>query len=180
MRKVTLKELEQMAVEAKESLVLKANSVGRGTKVYLHWSAGKYGSFFEDYHINIDHDGSVYVSADFLSQTLAHTWHRNTGAVGVTMACCYGATTNGWGDYPPTSEQIEAMAQVVAVLSRGLDLPITASNFMTHAEAADLDEYGPNTTCERWDLWLLPGVEKGEGGNLIRGKAQWYLENGIY
>ena len=180
MRQVTLKELEQMAVEAREAITLKAQSVGRTPKVYIHWSAGKYSSFFEDYHVNIDHDGCVYVSVDNLAQMLSHTWRRNTGAIGVSMACCYGATTENWGDYPPTGEQVEALAQVIAVLGRALGLNITADNFMTHAEAADLDDYGPNTTCERWDLWLLPGVEKGEGGNLVRGKAQWYLENGVY
>lgn len=43
------------------------------------------------------------------------------------------------------------------------------------AEAAELDDYGPNTSCERWDLWVLPDTEEwGSGGDYIRGKALFY------
>ena len=109
------------------------------------------------------------------------------------MACCYNANTNDLGPEPPTSDQIEAMARVVAVLAEALDLTIDLARVMTHAEAADnLDglnlgydangypqgKYGPAHSCERWDLWLLPGVPRGEGGNIIRGKANWYRNGG--
>jgi hypothetical protein len=168
-----------MALQAKNSLWEQAQNVGRDVKIYLHWSAGHYGSFFPDYHINIDHDGSIYVSTNNLSEVKSHTWKRNTGAIGISLACCYQATSNNLGPEPPTMAQSEAMAQVVAVLCKALDLTIDIKRVMTHAEAADLDDYGPETTCERWDLWFLPGVDKGEGGNLIRGKAVWYRQNGV-
>jgi hypothetical protein len=50
---------------------------------------------------------------------------------------------------------------------------------MTHCEAAEKDDYGPSTTCERWDLWYIPDEygSNGElvpGGDLIRGKAAYY------
>lgn len=166
MKKVNLSNILTLAKEAN----------GYINKVYLHWSAGHYGSFFEDYHINIDHDGTVYVSTNDFTVKKAHTWRRNTGAIGIALACAYNANTNNLGPEPPTPLQIEALAQVLAILSHGLDLPITIDNVMTHAEAADLDDYGPATTCERWDLWFIPGVAKGEGGNEIRGKANWYLQ----
>jgi hypothetical protein len=73
--------------------------------------------------------------------------------------------------------QIEAISQVVPVLCKVLDLTLDRERVMTHAEAADLDDYGPDTTCERWDLWFLPGTERGEDGNLIRSKAIWYQQN---
>lgn len=45
------------------------------------------------------------------------------------------------------------------------------------AEAAELDGYGPNTTCERWDLWTLPGsTDWGSGGDYVRGKALYYKQ----
>ncbi len=179
MQKVTLAQLKQLALRAKNDLWQQARANGRDVKVYLHWSAGHYGSFFSDYHINIDKDGSVYVSTNDLAAVLAHTWRRNSGAIGVSLAACYGATTQNWGSEPPTVAQIEAMAQVVCVLANALDLTIDYDRVMTHAEAANEDGYGPQQTWERWDLWMLPGVSLGEGGHIIRGKANWYRQNGV-
>ena len=46
---------------------------------------------------------------------------------------------------------------------------------MTHAEAADLDGYGPDTTCERWDLAVLKNDDEWmSGGDTLRGKAIFY------
>lgn len=194
MRKVTLAELNQLALQAKNNLWNQAQSVGRDVKLYLHWSAGHYGQFFSDYHINIDQDGSIYVSTDDLATVKSHTYKRNTGAIGIALACCYNATTNDLGSEPPTSLQIEAMAQVIAILSKTLDLTIDIYRVMTHAEAANnLDglnpnyeyngyhdgKYGPGYSCERWDLWLLKtGDVPDSGGNTIRGKANWYQQQG--
>jgi len=172
MRKVTLEELKQLALDSKDSLWEQANGVGRDVKLYLHWSAGHYGQFFEDYHINIDADGSLFISTDDLSEIKFHTWRRNTGAIGIALACCAFATTNDLGDEPPTDLQIEAMANVVRVLCKTLDLTIDNQRVLTHAEAADLDDYGYNTTCERWDLLFLHnGDAIGSGGDIIRAKA---------
>lgn len=194
MRKVTLAEISQLALQAKNNLWDQAKNVDRDVKLYLHWSAGHYGQLFDDYHINIDQDGSVYVSNDNLALIKSHTYKRNTGAIGIALTCCYNATTNNLGPEPPTSAQIESMAQVVAVLSKALDLTIDIYRVMTHAEAANnLDginpgyesngypdgKYGPGYNCERWDLWLLKtGDVPGSGGNVIRGKAIWYKEQG--
>jgi hypothetical protein len=177
MNKVTLDGLRKLAEDSKDSLVQCASSLGREVTLYLHWSAGHYGQFFDDYHINIDSDGSVYVSTDDLSTILAHTWHRNTGAIGIALACCAGATSNGLGNEAPTDAQIEAMAQVIAVLSSVFDVPIDENHVMTHAEAANLDGYGPDSTWERWDLWFLQdGDEPGSGGGILRGKGNFYRE----
>ncbi len=174
MRKITLEELKIIAGNASRSI----------DHIYLHWSAGRYGSFFDDYHINIDSDGTLYISTEDLGETLAHTWRRNTGAVGIALACCYNAyAQNGYdtdfGEYPPTLKQIETMAKVVAILCTEVNLPITSEAVMTHCEAAEIDNYGPSTTCERWDLWFLPDSD-GQmklGGDIIRGKANWYKYN---
>lgn len=193
MRKIDLDELRQMAKDSYDSLYSAANSVGRGIKIYLHWSAGHYGQFFEDYHINIDSDGSIYASTDDLSERLAHTYHRNTGAVGVSMACCAGATSNDLGDESPTTAQIDAMAKVVMVLCDEFGMEINKDNVMTHGEAADnidgiyaSEPYGPQADCERWDLQFLGTKESpayttdyddpSTGGNVIRGKAIWWSQ----
>lgn len=153
--------------------------------VYLHWTAGHYGQAYDDYHICIDEDGSVYIMEDF-RETLAHTYMRNRYAVGVSMLCCVEAEArsgyNAWLGYePPTTAQIESLAQVVAVLAEEFNLPLDTSDYvMTHCEAADLDGYGPHGGgCERWDLWYLPDAygadgELVPGGDLIRGKAAYY------
>jgi len=60
-------------------------------RIYLHWTAGRYDQFFNDYHICIDGDGGVHKMADFETK-LAHTWKRNTDAVGIALCCCYGAS----------------------------------------------------------------------------------------
>lgn len=192
MKRVTLKDIQTMANAAFPELWKEAKQMGRDVKIYLHWTAGRYGQRYDDYHINIDRDGSIWASTDDFSETLAHTWHRNTASIGITLCCGYGATTEDLGDCPPTVAQIDSMAQVIAVLAPALWLTIDSKRVLTHAEAADNidgllpegDEYGPNNGCERWDLQFLGTKESPEwitdyddprtGGNVIRGKANWY------
>lgn len=173
--KVTLADLREMAADAK----------GRIDKVYAHWTAGHYGQPFSDYHILIDYDGTVFVTTDDFTEKKNHTWHRNGRAIGIGMMCAYGAIANegkdaDLGDEPPTMHQIEALAQVAAVLSVELGLDITRDNFMTHCEAAQIDNYGPfsGDPETRWDLWYLPDYvgdgKMKQGGDLWRGKAAFY------
>lgn len=175
---ITLGELRDQALADSEDLWQAALSAGRQVKIYLHWTAGHYGQFYDDYHINIDADGSLYLTCTSLADIKAHTWRRNTGAIGIALACCAGADSNNLGAEPPTEMQIECLAQVVAVLCACIDVPLDGASVMTHAEAANLDDYGPDTTWERWDLWFLKnGDEPGSGGDIIRGKAAWYRDN---
>ena len=176
MQKTTLAELAKMAKAAKGSI----------DRLYIHWTAGHYDSVFDDYHINITGAGETYLSTDDLTAVLAHTWHRNTGAIGIALCCCVDATINcdgtfSFGSEPPTDLQIEKTAQVIAVLADVLGLPIDAEHVMTHAEVGDIDGYGPaeigTKDFEKWDLWQLidyDGEWRG-GGEVLRGKANWYL-----
>lgn len=156
-------------------------SAGAFDVVYIHWTGGGYNYHPDDYHINIDAEGTIYRTKDFREQPAA-TWHRNYRSLAIAIDCCKDAVLYGdghadFGGCPPTDAQIECLAQVIAVISDALHLPIRKSLFMTHAEAAELDEYGPNTTCERWDLWTLPqSPEWGSGGDYIRGKALFYQD----
>ena len=167
---------------------LAQNARGFIDHVYLHWTAGWYGQCYDSYHICIDKGGEIYLMCDnSLTEVKAHTWHRNTGAVGVSLCCCGDATATAdgskinLGSEPPTAQQIEVMAEVVAVLADEFNLPLDTDEYvMTHYEAAKRDGYAPGQDSDcRWDLWYSPdyyGKEGAldEGGALIRGKAAWY------
>ena len=192
MQQVTPAELEALAGEYRASLAEAAAEYGRETKVYLHWSAGHYGQFWSDYHVQIDKDGEIYVIADgALDDVLAATYRRNTGSVSICILGCYDATTNYLGQESPTPLQIDGMAKAIAALCNGLWLTIDKQRVLTHGEAADNedgiephDPYGPRSTCERWDLEYLGTLESpkfhpwatdgGRGGDVLRGKANWY------
>jgi len=185
MQEVTLQDIFSLAT----------NVQGQINQIYLHWSAGHYDNVFEDYHINITGNGQIFISTSNFAQYLPHTWQRNTGAIGMSIMCCAFATSNDLGDptrletmtpeelnvqqipyEPPTEVQIEAMIDVLAVLCKGLNLPCTIDYVKTHAEIADIDGYGPQTTYERWDLLILHnGDQLYSGGNTIRTRAQCYL-----
>ena len=194
MRQVTLSELGQVAANSREALWGSAKSAGlENPLIVLHWTAGHYGQYWPDhYHIHVDENGEIYLSVNDLSEVLSHTWKLNRGTVGVTLCCAVGATTEDLGDEPPTSAQIEKMAQVIAVLCANLWLTCNRRDIvMTHGEAGDdsnlyddEDLYGPQNDCERWDLQYLGTDESPEytddyddpttGGNVLRGKAAWY------
>lgn len=192
LREVSIDELRTAAEEAREDIWKAAKRCGREPKVYMHWTAGHYETFFDDYHVSIDDAGRIYLNGN-LSDILAHTYHRNSGAVGITLNACVGATSSDLGAEAPTAAQIEAMAQAVCAICDGLWLTIDKAHVMTHGEAADNEdgiepheEYGPKTTCERWDLEYLgtdespafsPWATDGSrGGDVLRGKANWYRD----
>ena len=187
---VTLEDLKGMVENAREAIWEQAKSQGRNPKVYLHWSAGRYDSVFDDYHINITGAGKIFVTTNDLSEIKSHTWRRNTGSIGISLCCAYDATTNDLGEYAPTNIQIETIAKVIEVVATGLWLTINKEHVLTHGEAADNedgiwchDPYGPKNGCERWDLEFLetsespkydPWDEEHRGGSILRGKAIWY------
>lgn len=197
--KVTLNDIKQKATNAYHKLWADAKSMGRDVKLYLHWTAGRYGQFWDSYHIQIDKDGSIYVPDSVaFTDIVSGTYRRNTGSISITILGCFDATTNSLGSQPPTPQQVEALSQVVCVLANALDLTIDIKRVMTHGEAADnLDgiwcheKYGPlSGAMERWDLEYLgfgespvydPYGKKGykRGGDVIRGKANWYRKQGI-
>ena len=168
-------------------LAMQANS--KIDRVYAHWSAGWYGQAYEDYHICIDADGKLYLMTDCFTEKKAHTWRRNSNAIGIALLCCADAKAKrghncDFGTAPPTHAQVDTLAQVTAVLSRGLGLPLDAAHFMTHCEAAIEDGYGPGSGDPetRWDLWYLPDFSRKDymdyrvlGGAEWRGLSNEYL-----
>lgn len=170
--------LTQVAVMAQEAKY-------RIAQIYLHWTAGRYGQVYDDYHLNIDADGTIYCTCSSLTEQKSHTWKRNSSSIGIALCCGLGAQANhGYdadlGQFSPTAAQTDKLAQVVAVLAKGLELSLQPSNVMTHCEAALLDGYGPYSgdVETRWDLWYMrdspgDGVLR-YGGLVLRGKALWY------
>lgn len=198
-RQINLEELRELVRSSCQEIAYQASSIGRSIAIYLHWTAGHYGSFFEDYHVNIDGPGGLYTCHQNFARAVAwnpekriyqapaHTWGKNTGALGFSMAAAYDAECRvaqpfspddiDFGPEPPTGEQIEAMAQAVAVACDVFGVPPTFDFVRTHAEQASMDGYGPGSgdPQTRWDLAYLPGYSE-SGGDVIRGKAQFYME----
>lgn len=198
LQKMSLQEIGALASEAKESLWKQAKGEGLEPKLYMHWTAGSYNRAYPSYHINILKNGSI-VSLGDLARPARHTWNRNTGSIGLSLTCGKGAGRQTLGDQPPTVEQIESLAKVIAVLTEKLDIPIDKKHVMTHSEAANNedgytkahkpypwwnDSYGDHDT--RGDLEYLGTPESPKynpyatdgtrGGDVIRRKALAYQE----
>lgn len=180
------KHLKPYSLEEMKQIV--SNFNGNLNCLYLHWSAGLYGQVYDDYHVSVDYDGKIYLPNDDedLLKYRSHTWMRNgIGNIGIAMCACYKAVANcgyntDFGEYPPTAEQIETMALLIAIFNKYGGVKM--DDVLTHCEAAYLDGYGPNSgdSDTRWDFWYLPdsaynGQMRG-GGEVLRGKASWYLQ----
>lgn len=150
-------------------------------RTYYHWTAGRYFTTFDDYHYCINGDGEI-INTRPITEVPEATWHRNTGSIAIALCACYAGKPDDLGDYPPTDAQIETLSQMTAAIAEVFENPIDAEHFMTHGEAADIDGYGlysGDPDC-RWDLQILQnGDEYGTGGDIIREKAQYYLEQGV-
>lgn len=96
----------------KELYLLARQARGRIRRLYLHWSAGRYGQIFDDYHFSIDKDGELYRTCTALTQHKSHTWHRNTDSISICLCCALDAVCRAdgsidYGPQPPTLLQIE-------------------------------------------------------------------------
>lgn len=177
-QQISLPELKELCLRVKDTI----------KKIYLHWTAGRYSQVFDDYHINIGGNGEIFLTCTQLNDLKAHTWHRNSHSTAITLCCGLGAIAHysdsipyiNFGPFPPTQEQIECMAKVIAVMTEALGMDISEDTILTHQEAATIDEYGPGSGDPetRWDLWYLPDRPITErmvqGGRVLRGKAIWY------
>lgn len=91
---VTLSDLYWKAKDAYDDLWTMANERDRHVKLYLHWTAGRYHQFWDDYHVQIDNDGKIYMpDGTSLSDILSGTWRRNTAAISISILGCFDATT---------------------------------------------------------------------------------------
>ena len=153
---------------------------GRIQWVTLHWSAGNYLNASPKYNFSIQGDGVILVNPEGPYATLGHTWHRNTGNIGISCLCMLNAQTppgsykpdlKNWpscyGPCPPTPAQIKSMIWLCSILLRYFQLSFDC--LKTHCDWAEIDEYGPSFNCERWDWW--------KEGPIIKAKVkQEYIE----
>ena len=192
-----LTHIMNLAYAAKARLYELAEANNKPVQVVLHWTAGGYYTYFNDYSINIDGDGDVHIKNYDFAVSTGHNYMKNSASIGITLCCAYNASPHDLGDYPPTEAQIEAMAKIMAVLSEALDIEIDIHHMPTHGESADNQDYtiyyadptgyynntyGPQSNCERWDLQILRDSEDYTtdyddpmtGGNQIRALARVY------
>lgn len=179
---------------------------------YYHWSVAGYACIFHDYNVMIIlKDGKwTIVMTDSPADNApgvnnnpvaSHTWHRNTGAFGVSVSGMDGATTSNFGPDPVQMHEIEFQCAAMAALcvKYGVDtmgtVPAPGSNhtddngnnvnttgepnLLTHAECAIIDAY----PTERWDegsfIPLPSGVSltpemRTTCGNALRSRTHEY------
>lgn len=149
-----------------------------GKQIYLHWTAGTHQWRNGPYHTTVQGDGSLYKHLPY-DQHTAHTYYRNSGNVGLSVAAM---KDWNWETYGPTQPQLQAlMAEAASVAKNWGWKPsdVSIKNVMTHAEAASNkdgrtphDNYGPQFwggTGERSDLHKLKrGDPDGSGGDKLR------------
>jgi hypothetical protein len=169
------------------------NARGEYDRITVHWTGGSDGKCYNNYQICVTQDGAIHLMYNDLCFENdcwpSHTWHENIGNLGIGMTCCPNATCSNHtptsvdlGSEPPTAEQIEMVAEVLALALKYLDLSI--NDIKTHAEWADIDGYGLGSgdNDTKWDCLYLPdyyGDAGGytDGGDLLRNKAKFYLYN---
>lgn len=135
--------------------------------IWLHWTAGDYGTVYPAYHFCVSgaQDAIVHHTHDLrenmrdvrLAPELpyaAHTRGRNSWAAGLAIAGMRDATPTDFGRFPLTSAQLDALCRVAATLA--VRYGIAPSAIRTHAEAALEDGYfGAGSEDVRWDIARL-------------------------
>jgi hypothetical protein len=144
--------------------------------VYLHWPVECKSADDEHYHwVVVDRGGAANIcrNTPLTQDTYDHTWHRNTNACAIALGGFSGATTSDLGSECATPSMVMMLTHAVAEACIQLKAPV--GNVLSHGEAADnvdqgpnppystpYDPYGPLSTWERWDLhcWVVPGSNK--------------------
>lgn len=153
--------------------------------VVLHWSAGRYTTWFPHYSVCVlgpPRDGEIILSHPFKNnlrkiqpgmEYAAHTRGRNSYRLAISAMSMYGATTNDYGFFSPTRKQIETMCALAGLMVvkyavmrnlRALTPAVIEEFVKTHYEYAVLDRYFPN----RWD-WMAETPE-------LKRKVFWYAK----
>jgi len=162
-----------------------ANGGNLNKNIFMHWTAGGYNWKNGPYHTTVQGDGSLYKHLPY-DQHTAHTYYRNSGNVGLSVAAM---KDYNWNSFAPKPKQLESMTAEAASIAKGWGWSagdVSIKNVMTHAEAASNkdgksphDNYGPTWwggTGERSDLHKLKGSDKdGTGGDKLRQMIKKYM-----
>jgi hypothetical protein len=169
---------------------------GSISRLYLHWTVAPFGAKFSDYNGETDFengDWTMTVTHDPRDNAVgvnnnapaAHTWHRNTGAAGISIAGMDGANQHNFG---PDAVSVTGLGHLCAcaaafavrydvdalgtvahgsthVNDSGTSISTTGEHtILTHAEAAGYDGYLCGYTSDpdcRWDLGTLVALPSG-------------------
>jgi hypothetical protein len=170
-----------------------ANAISR---IYLHWTVAPFGCVFGDYNgeanfqspewvLVMTHDPSDNAVGGNNANEASHTWHRNTGAVGVSISGMTGATQHDFGPDAVTLAGLDHLCAGAAAFAvrynvdalgtvqngnthaddSGNNISTTGEHtILTHAEAANIDGYLCGFTSDpdcRWDLGSFVALPAG-------------------
>ena len=175
----------------------------KGNGIYLHWTAGNYNSIGGPYHTVFTGDGTMHRKFEYGSSTGGHTYSRNAGSVGLSLAA--NPNIGQW----PTEEQKNSMAEESARIAKAWGWTagdINIKKVMTHGEAgSNVDGYNAHTNygpfgrgrsdtdpekdassvgaqagMERWDLDKLYSHDDvyGSGGDEMRERIKGFMRKG--
>ena len=177
---------------------------GALNRIYMHCSFAPNGMKYSDYNVMTLLNGKLTVSITGNPQDNVpgltdnaihpHTFHRNEGAVGISIDGMEDAKTDDFGSNAHSQLELLYLCGCVAATAKAYDIDISGvvkkgkthldkdggtvntkgeNNALTHAECAVIDLY-PN---ERWDLGILEAIAKGKSltpkmrttsGNILR------------
>jgi len=208
--------LLQSALDAAKEFAKKLPGITRGliTRIYLHWAVEPFGCTDGQYNAEVDLEDGAWVmvlthdprdnapGVDNNAEA-SHTWHRNTGALGIAISGMDGATATNFGPDGVQLHELEylcALAAICAIMYRvdtNGTVPAPGSdhadnndanvnttgehNILTHGECAVIDAY----PTERWDLGCLHALPEGvqltpemrsESGDALRARIHLYAE----
>ena len=166
--------------------VLAAGSIWR---CYLHWTVSSMCMDYTDYNAEAKLENGLWVLKLENSPAnnvpghvpyAAHTYRRNSGAVGIALTGMDGdgVDEHNFGPDPVTVMGLTHLCAGAAALCRRYGINPLGMNslapyawepsVLTHAEAADRPgeppqyaAYGPGSTMERWDLMTLTPLPSG-------------------
>lgn len=152
------------------------------SRLILHWTAGSYvvnDDILQHYHFAVDGSGTVHAGIfkpeDNIKlvgdQYAAHTYHCNTGSIGISVCAMGGAVQSPFnvGKYPIKIEQQDAFVALAAHLCDTYGIKVSRSTVLTHAEVQPtlgVKQKG------KWDITWLPGMPQPgdpvEVGDILR------------
>lgn len=180
------------ALQAAREFKATLPAVPRGllNRLYLHWAVEAFGCLDGAYNFEIDLEGGHWVmkmthnpqdNAPGMNNHAEawHTWHRNTGAIGIAIAGMDGASTHNFGADGVQMHELEYLCALAALcaVQYGIDtagivpapgvthvdnvggnVNTTGEHvILTHGECAVIDSY----PTERWDLGSLVSLTDG-------------------
>ena len=165
----------------------------RERTIFLHYTWGRWGEVYDEFHLCVDKDGEIYRPRYSLSERLTD-WGDLADDIHVALCCGKDLryTNSGLlfderrrvlcGDYP-TELQIAQLAIVVAILARGLAQDICYRSVRTMYEQYMARLYRSGRDDFTRDLLWLPARENSReldfGGVRVRKRAQAYMQNFI-